>query len=99
VHLPLTTRFFLGEAKKQHKARFIDRYLARIPAKLTEVELGFVQKWLQNDGKTKQSYQAHNHIAIFIKGCHTNASQATIKGLVNALPIPYLWCRHQNCEY
>ncbi|QGG51750.1 hypothetical protein [Lysinibacillus pakistanensis] len=41
VHLPLTTRFFLDEAKKQHKAHFIDRYLARIPAKLTEVEFGF----------------------------------------------------------
>lgn len=35
-------RRYLGEAKKHHKARFIDRCLARKPEQLTEEERGFV---------------------------------------------------------
>lgn len=55
-------RRFLGEAKKQHKARFIDRCLARKPAQLTEEERAFVQTWLQEDFHTKHIYQALNHM-------------------------------------
>lgn len=35
-------RRYLGEAKKHHKSRFIDRCLARKPEQLTEEERQFV---------------------------------------------------------
>ena len=60
-------RRFLGEAKKQHKARFIDRCLARKPEQLTEEERAFVQEWLQEDFHTKHIYQALNHMRYVLK--------------------------------
>lgn len=38
-------RRYLGEAKKHHKSRFIDRCLARKPEQLTDEEREFDAKW------------------------------------------------------
>ncbi|MGL4521034.1 MAG: ISL3 family transposase, partial [Bacilli bacterium] len=46
-------RRYLGEAKKHHKSRFIDRCLARRPEQLTEEEREFVAQWQQEDFTTK----------------------------------------------
>lgn len=60
-------RRFLGEAKKHHKSRFIDRCLARKPEQLTEEERGFVREWLEEDFHTKHIYQALNHMRYVLK--------------------------------
>lgn len=60
-------RRFLGEAKKHHKARFIDRCLARKPEELTEEERSFVQQWLLEDFHTKHIYEALNHMRYVLK--------------------------------
>ena len=60
-------RRFLGEAKKHHKARFIDRCLARKPEQLTEEERGFVQQWLLEDFHTRHIYEALNHMRYVLK--------------------------------
>lgn len=36
---------YLSDAKKHHKSRFIDRFLARKPEELTAEEREFVQEW------------------------------------------------------
>lgn len=67
-------RRYLSEAKKQHKARFIDRCLARKPEELTDEERGFVAQWLQEDANAKQVYQALNHMRYVLKA--TTMAQA-----------------------
>ncbi len=68
-------RRYLGEAKKQHKARFIDRCLARKPDELTEEERLFVQQWLLEDFHTKHIYEALNHMRYVLKA--TTKGQAS----------------------
>lgn len=69
-------RRYLGEAKKQHKSRFIDRCLARKPEELTEEERGFVREWLREDFHTKHIYQALNHMRYVLKATtHTQATK------------------------
>jgi transposase len=60
-------RRYLGEAKKQHKARFIDRCLACKPEQLTAEERGFVVRWHQEDLHTRHIYQALNHMRYVLK--------------------------------
>ena len=67
-------RRFLGEAKKHHKARFIDRCLARKTEELTEEERGFVAEWHREDVHTKSIYQALNHLRYVLKS--TTMTQA-----------------------
>jgi len=68
-------RRYLGEAKKQHKSRFIDRCLPRKPDELTEEERGFVREWLREDFHTKHIYQALNNMRYVLKA--TTDTQAT----------------------
>ncbi len=67
-------RRFLGEAKKHHKSRFIDRCLARKPEELTAEERRFVAEWHKEDLHTKHIYQALNHMRYVLKS--TNKTQA-----------------------
>ncbi|HCG1945466.1 TPA: ISL3 family transposase, partial [Vibrio cholerae] len=67
-------RRYLGEAKKHHKSRFIDRCLARKPEQLTDEERGFVAQWHQEDLPTKYIYQALNHMRYVLKA--TTMTQA-----------------------
>ena len=67
-------RRYLGEAKKHHKSRFIDRCLARKPEELTAEERGFVADWHKEDLHTKHIYQALNHMRYVLKS--TNKTQA-----------------------
>jgi transposase len=60
-------RRYLGEAKKHHKSRFIDRCLACNPAILTEEERGFIAQWLTEDEHTRHVYQALQHIRYVFK--------------------------------
>lgn len=72
-------RRFLGEARKQHKARFIDRCLARKPTQLTEEERAFVQEWLQEDFHTKHIYQALNHMRYVLKAVTQTQAKRRLK--------------------
>ncbi|MGY3190607.1 ISL3 family transposase [Lysinibacillus sp. TE18511] len=67
-------RRYLGEAKKHHKSRFIDRCLARKPEQLTEEERGFIAQWYQGDLHTKHIYHALNHMRYVLKA--TTMTQA-----------------------
>lgn len=67
-------RRYLGEAKKHHQSRFIDRCLARKPEQLTDEERGFVAQWHQEDLPTKYIYQALNHMRYVLKA--TTMTQA-----------------------
>ncbi|HBT73497.1 MAG TPA: ISL3 family transposase, partial [Lysinibacillus sp.] len=67
-------RRYSGEAKKQHKLRFIDRCSARKPEQLTEEERGFVAQWHKEDLPTKHIYQALNHMRYVLKA--TTMTQA-----------------------
>lgn len=60
-------RRFLGEAKKNHKARFIERCLARKSEELTLEERGFVQQWLLKDFHTEHIYEALNNMRYVLK--------------------------------
>lgn len=91
-------RRYLGEAKKHHKSRFIDRCLARKPVQLTVEERDFVQEWHLEDSHTKHIYQALNHMALCVKSDNNDTSEKEIKGLVKTLPISYVWCRCENCQ-
>lgn len=68
-------RRYLGEAKKHHKSRFIDRCLARKPEQLTEEERGFVAQWHQEDLHTKHIYQALNHMRYVLKATTTTQAK------------------------
>ncbi|MEK4177895.1 ISL3 family transposase [Aeribacillus sp. FSL K6-2848] len=60
-------RRYLVQAKRHHKARFIDRCLARKPEELTEEERAFVREWLEEDFHSKHIYQALNHMRYVLK--------------------------------
>lgn len=60
-------RRYLGEAKKYHKSRFIDRCLACKSEDLTAGERGFVAEWQKEDLHTNHIYQALNHIRYVLK--------------------------------
>lgn len=72
-------RRFLGEAKKHHKSRFIDRCLARKPEELTAEERGFVMEWHKEDLNTKHIYQALNHIRYVFKSTTMTQAQRRLK--------------------
>ena len=72
-------RRYLGEAKKQHKSRFIDRCLARKPEELTEEERGFVREWLLEDFHTKHIYQALNHMRYVLKATTDTQAKKRLK--------------------
>lgn len=76
-------RRYLGEAKKQHKSRFIDRCLARRPEQLTAEERGFVQKWHQEDSHTKHIYQALNHMRYVLKAMTMPQALRRLKDWLN----------------
>ncbi|THG91181.1 hypothetical protein AJ85_06520 [Alkalihalobacillus alcalophilus ATCC 27647 = CGMCC 1.3604] len=73
-------RRYLGEAKKHHKSRFIDRCLACKPEELTEEERGFVTEWHKEDRQTKHIYQALNHLRYVLKATTTNQAKRRLKG-------------------
>ncbi|EMA6342976.1 transposase [Bacillus cytotoxicus] len=60
-------RRYLGETKKQHKSRFIDRCLACKPEQLTDEERGFIVQWYQEHLYIKYIYQALNHMRYVLK--------------------------------
>ncbi|CAG9623307.1 hypothetical protein BACCIP111883_04108 [Sutcliffiella rhizosphaerae] len=70
-------RRFLGEAKKHHKSRFIDRCLALKPEELTEEERRFVAEWHKEDIHTKHIYQALNHYVL--KGTKPTQAKRRLK--------------------
>ncbi|MBK3493704.1 transposase [Viridibacillus sp. YIM B01967] len=70
---------YLGEAKKHHKSRFIDRCLARCPPDLTEEERGFVAQWHQEDDHTKHIYQALQHIRDVFKATTMTQAKRRLK--------------------
>lgn len=72
-------RRYLNEAKKQHKARFIDRCLARKPEELSEDESGFVAQWLQEDVNTRHIYQALNHMRYVLKATTITQAKRRLK--------------------
>lgn len=72
-------RRYLNEAKKQHKARFIDRCLARKPEELSEDERGFVAQWLQEDVNTRHIYQALNHMRYVLKATTITQAKRRLK--------------------
>ncbi|EPZ37621.1 transposase, partial [Anoxybacillus ayderensis] len=55
-------RRYLGEEKKHHPFRLIDRCLSSKPTRLTEEERQFVAQWLTEDEHTRHLYQALQHI-------------------------------------
>ena len=72
-------RRYLGDAKKHHKARFIDCCLARKPEQLTTEERGFVAQWPQEDSNTKHIYQALNHISYVLKATTMTQAKRRLK--------------------
>lgn len=72
-------RRYLGEAKKHHKSRFIDRCLARKPEELTAEERGFVAEWHKEDLHTKHIYQALNHIRYVLKATTMTQAKRRLK--------------------
>ena len=72
-------RRYLGEAKKHHKSRFIDRCLARKPEQLTVEERAFVQEWHLEDDHTKHIYQALNHMRYVLKATTSTQAKKRLK--------------------
>ncbi|MEC1895530.1 transposase [Cytobacillus firmus] len=72
-------RRYLGEAKKHHKSRFIDRCLARKPEELTEEERAFVAEWHNEDLHTKHIYHALNHLRYVLKATTPNQAKRRLK--------------------
>lgn len=72
-------RRYLGEAKRHHKSRFIDRCLARKPEQLTVEERSFVREWHQEDSYTKHIYQALNHIRYVLKAASMTQAKRRLK--------------------
>ncbi|OCS93358.1 transposase [Caryophanon latum] len=75
-------RRYLGEAKKHHKSRFIDRCLARKPEQLTAEERQFVQEWHQEDPHTKHIYQALNHMRYVLKATTRTQAKKRLYGFI-----------------
>ena len=69
----------MGEAKKHHKSRFIDRCLARKPEQLTAEERAFVQAWHLEDDHTKHIYQALNHMRYVLKATTSTQAKKRLK--------------------